>query len=177
MVYLCKALPVSIDFVDIDNGKAFPEPFRFYLVLFVSIFMVALTQQWLGLSFSLVALWGITAKRGTIVTKRGHKRYFSVLGFKFGTEVPFQEGEQLVIIRENEGIRYGSHGGQLNSNTLELWKMYLVNKNHRNKRSFGTARDKKLLEDKANKILKISGVETRPFRPVISRATRLRKRR
>ena len=168
---------MSIDSVDIENGKAFPEPFRFYLVLIVSLFMVAVTRQWLGLSFTLIALWGITAKRGTLVTETGYKRYFSVFGLKFGNEVSFEEGEQLIILRENEGIRYGSHGGQLNTNTIELWKMYLVNKNHRNKRAFGTARDKKLLEEKANKVLKISGIETKPFRPVISRATQLRKRR
>lgn len=111
------------------------------------------------------------------MTETGYKRYFSVFGLKFGNEAPFEEGEQLIILRENEGIRYGSHGGQLNTNTIELWKMYLVNKNHRNKRAFGTARDKNLLEEKANKVLKISGIETKPFRPVISRATQLRKRR
>ena len=72
--------------VDIRNGKAFPEPFRFYLLTGIICVATITSGEYQGFGFLFVPLLGITARRGTQFTTKGYRRYFSVFGLKFGVE-------------------------------------------------------------------------------------------
>jgi hypothetical protein len=140
---------VSINEVHLRNGREFPYPFRFYLVIAVAVIGTVLTGQFLALAFALIGGYGLTARRGTVVRSGSYKRYFSVFGVRFGSFETLPSEAALV----------------------------LLNAKHRGKISFGKSENKSELEDKAAAIQAISGVPLEAYNPVVSPTTRRRKRR
>tara|TARA_B100000900_G_scaffold413794_1_gene438645 strand:- start:14530 stop:15036 length:507 start_codon:yes stop_codon:yes gene_type:complete len=163
--------------VVIKNGKAFPEPFRFYLLIGIICVATIAAREYQGFGFLLVPLSGITSRRGTRFTTQGYRRYFSVFGLKFGIWETVNEGEQMVLIGLNMSSQYGSYGGMLATKEEKLWTLYIVNAKHRNKRDIGVAADKDYLIQKAAEVADITALELVPFSPAISQQTRNRKRR
>ena len=163
--------------VDIRNGKAFPEPFRFYLLTGIICVATIASGEYQGFGFLFVPLLGITARRGTQFTTKGYRRYFSVFGLKFGTWESVNDGEQMVLIGLNMSSQYGSYGGMLATKEEKVWTLYIVDAKHRNKRDIGVAVDKEYLTQKAAEVAEITTLELVPFSPAISQQTRNRKRR
>lgn len=163
--------------IDIANGKAFEQPFRFYLFAAIICVGVLGTGQYLGLGFLLIPLWGLTSKRGTEFRQGEFRRYFSVFGLRFGSWEAVQEGEEMVLLRLSMSAQFGSHGGQLATTEEEVWMLYIVNAQHRDKRGVGRSRKKLELEQKAAEIAEVTTLKLVPFAPVVSQQTRMRRRR
>ncbi len=168
---------MSINEVHLRNGREFPYPFRFYLVIAVAVIGTVLTGQFLALAFALIGGYGLTARRGTVVRSGSYKRYFSVFGVRFGSFEALPSEAALVLLNVNYTMRGGSHGGQINVQHEGLWELFLVNAKHRGKISFGKSENKSELEDKAAAIQAISGIPLEAYNPVVSPTTRRRKRR
>lgn len=163
--------------VHITNGREFPYPLRFYIVIILSITGVIITGQVLPLLFALIGIYGLSARRGTIFSPTSYKRYFSVFGIKFGTFEPIPQDACLVLLPVKYSTRGGTHGGQLTVQEHGLWELFLVNAQHRDKRSVGKSENKVELEERAAEVEALCGVNLEPFAPAISQATRQRKRR
>ena len=168
---------MSINEVHIQNGREFPYPFRFYLVIAIAVIGTVITGQFLALAFALIGLYGLTARRGTVVRSGSYKRYFSVFGVRFGSFEALPSDAALVLLNVNYTVRGGTHGGQVSMQNEGIWELFLVNAKHRGKISFGKSENKSELEDKAAAIQGLTGVRLEHYNPAISPNTRRRKRR
>lgn len=168
---------MSIKGIDIKNGKAFPEPFRFYLLIGIICISTVAAGEYIGFGFLLIPILGITARRGTQFKGASYRRYFSVFGLKFGSWEQVQEGEALVLLGLDMSSQFGSYGGLLSTKKEKVWTLYLVDAKHRNKRDLGTSLNKEALTQMAMKVAENSPLELVPYAPVISQQTQSRKRR
>jgi len=168
---------VSIREVHLKNGREFPFPLRFYIIMAIALVGALLMRQFLPLLFALIGLYGLTARRGTIVREGSYKRYFSVFGIPFGHFEPIPKDAAMILLHMNYTLRGGTHGGQVSMHNEGVWELFLVNANHRGKISFGKSENKSELENHAAAIQTLSGVQLEPYRPAVSAQTRRRKRR
>lgn len=163
--------------IDIKNGRAFPEPFRFYLLIGIICVSTIVAGEYVGFGFLLIPVLGITARRGSQFRGGSYRRYFSVLGLKFGSWEQVKEGEAMVLLGLNMTSQFGSYGGLLSTKEEKVWTLYLVDAKHRNKRDIGISLDKEELTQKAMEVIANSPLELVPYAPVISHQTQSRKRR
>lgn len=163
--------------VAFKNGRAFPEPFRFYLLIGIICVSTIAAGEYVGFGFLLIPILGITAKRGTQFKGEEYRRYFSVLGFKFGSWEQVKKGEALVLLGLNMSSQFGSYGGLLSTKEEKVWTLYLVDAKHRNKRDLGISLNKEELTQKAMEVVANSPLELVQYAPVISQQTQSRKRR
>lgn len=161
----------------IKNGRAFPEPFRFYLLIGIICISTAVSGEYAGFGFLLIPILGLTAIRGTQFNGASYRRYFSVLGLKFGSWEQVKEGEALVLLGLTMSSQFGSYGGLLSTKEEKVWTLYLVDAKHRNKRDLGISLNKEELTRIAMEIAANSPLELVPYAPVISQQTLSRKRR
>jgi len=163
--------------IDIKNGKAFPEPFRFYLLFGIICISTFIVGEYLAFGFLLIPILGITTRRGTQFNGIKYRRYFSVMGIKFGSWESAKQGEALVLIGLNMRSQFGSYGGLLSTKEEKVWTLYLVDAKHRNKRDLGISLNREELIQKAAEIAANAPLKLVPYAPVISQQTRDRKRR
>ena len=163
--------------IDIKNGRAFPEPFRFYLLIGIICVSTVAAGEYIGFRFLMIPVLGITARRGTQFKGASYRRYLSVFGLKFGSWDQVKEGEALVLLGLNMSSQFGSYGGLLSTKEEKVWTLYLVDAKHRNKRDLGTSLNKEDLTQIAMEVAANSPLELVPYAPVISQQTQSRKRR
>lgn len=163
--------------IDIKNGRAFPEPFRFYLLIGIICVSTIAAGEYIGFGFLFIPILGITARRGTQFKGASYRRYLSVFGLKFGSWEQVKKGEALVLLGLHMSSQFGSYGGLLSTKEEKVWTLYLVDAKHRNKRDLGISLHKEELTQKAIEVAANSPLELVPYAPVISQQTQSRKRR
>ena len=163
--------------IDIKNGRVFPEPFRFYLLVGIILISTIVAGEVIGLVFLLIPILGISARRGTQFKGASYRRYFSVFGLKLGFWEQVKEGEALVLLGLHMRSQFGSYGGLLSTKEEKVWTLYLVDAKHRNKRDLGISLNKEELTRKAMEVAANSSLELVPYAPVISQQSQARKRR
>ena len=166
--------------VELPKEKVFPMPFRFWLILAVSIILPFFSgMQPAIFVFWLIGLWGVTARRGTTLRSADQKmfRYYSVYGIPLGSWEPIVPNAAVVILGEQQSVRQTSYAGVMRYQEREGFALYLVNVSHREKVLLARVirRDEldayvKVLEEEFN--LKLVR-----FSPAISAKTKGRRKR
>jgi hypothetical protein len=166
--------------VELPKEKVFPMPFRFWLILIVSIILPFFSGMHPAIFvFWLIRLWGLTARRGTTLCSTDQKmfRYYSVYGIPLGSWEPLVPNAAVVILGEQQSVRQTSYAGVMRYQEREGVALYLVNASHREKVLLARVarRDEldpyvKVLEEEFNlKLVKYS--------PAISAKTKARRKR
>ena len=166
--------------VELPKDKVFPMPFRFWLILAVSIILPIFSGMHPAIFvFWLIGLWGVTARRGTTLRSADQKmfRYYSVYGIPLGSWEPIVPNAAVVILGEQQSVRQTSYAGVMRYQEREGFALYLVNGSHREKVLLArvAVRDEldayvKVLEEEFN--LKLVR-----FSPAISAKTKARRKR
>ena len=166
--------------VEFPKEKVFPMPFRFWLILAVSIILPIFSGMHPAIFvFWLIGLWGVTARRGTTLRSADQKmfRYYSVYGIPLGSWEPIVPNAAVVILGEQQSVRQTSYAGVMRYQEREGFALYLVNGSHREKVLLArvAVRDEldayvKVLEEEFN--LKLVR-----FSPAISAKTKARRKR
>jgi hypothetical protein len=166
--------------VELPKEKVFPMPFRFWLILAVSIILPIFSGMHPAIFvFWLIGLWGVTARRGTTLRSADQKmfRYYSVYGIPLGSWEPIVPNAAVVILGEQQSVRQTSYAGVMRYQEREGFALYLVNGSHREKVLLArvAVRDEldayvKVLEEEFN--LKLVR-----FSPAISAKTKARRKR
>ena len=166
--------------VELPKEKVFPSPFRFWLILAVSIILPFFSGMHPAIFvFWLIGLWGVTARRGTTLRSADQKmfRYYSVYGIPLGSWEPIVPNAAVVILGEQQSVRQTSYAGVMRYQEREGFALYLVNVSHREKVLLARVirRDEldayvKVLEEEFN--LKLVR-----FSPAISAKTKGRRKR
>ena len=166
--------------VELPKEKVFPMPFRFWLILAVSIILPFFSAMHPAIFvFWLIGLWGVTARRGTTLRSADQKmfRYYSVYGIPLGSWEPIVPNAAVVILGEQQSVRQTSYAGVMRYQEREGFALYLVNGSHREKVLLArvAVRDEldayvKVLEEEFN--LKLVR-----FSPAISAKTKARRKR
>ena len=166
--------------VELPKEKVFPMPFRFWLILAVSIILPFFSGMHPAIFvFWLIGLWGVTARRGTTLRSADQKmfRYYSVYGIPLGSWEPIVPNAAVVILGEQQSVRQTSYAGVMRYQEREGFALYLVNVSHREKVLLARVirRDEldayvKVLEEEFN--LKLVR-----FTPAISAKTKGRRKR
>jgi len=166
--------------VELPKEKVFPMPFRFWLILAVSIILPFFSGMHPAIFvFWLIGLWGVTARRGTTLRSADQKmfRYYSVYGIPLGSWEPIVPNAAVVILGEQQSVRQTSYAGVMRYQEREGFALYLVNGSHREKVLLArvAVRDEldayvKVLEEEFN--LKLVR-----FSPAISAKTKGRRKR
>ena len=166
--------------VELPKEKVFPMPFRFWLILAVSIILPIFSGMHPAIFvFWLIGLWGLTARRGTALRSMDQKmfRYYSVYGIPLGSWEPIVPNAAVVILGEQQSVRQTSYAGVMRYQEREGFALYLVNGSHREKVLLArvAVRDEldayvKVLEEEFN--LKLVR-----FSPAISAKTKARRKR
>lgn len=166
--------------VELPKEKVFPMPFRFWLILIVSIILPFFSGMHPAIFvFWLIGLWGVTARRGTTLRSADQKmfRYYSVYGIPLGSWEPIVPNAAVVILGEQQSVRQTSYAGVMRYQEREGFALYLVNGSHREKVLLArvAVRDEldayvKVLEEEFN--LKLVR-----FSPAISAKTKARRKR
>ena len=166
--------------VELPKEKVFPMPFRFWLILAVSIILPFFSGMHPAIFvFWLIGLWGVTAQRGTTLRSADQKmfRYYSVYGIPLGSWEPIVPNAAVVILGEQQSVRQTSYAGVMRYQEREGFALYLVNGSHREKVLLArvAVRDEldayvKVLEEEFN--LKLVR-----FSPAISAKTKARRKR
>jgi hypothetical protein len=164
----------------LPKEKVFPMPFRFWLILAVSIILPIFSGMHPAIFvFWLIGLWGVTARRGTTLRSADQKmfRYYSVYGIPLGSWEPIVPNAAVVILGEQQSVRQTSYAGVMRYQEREGFALYLVNGSHREKVLLArvAVRDEldayvKVLEEEFN--LKLVR-----FSPAISAKTKARRKR
>lgn len=166
--------------VELPKEKVFPMPFRFWLILAVSIILPFFSGMHPAIFvFWLIGLWGVTARRGTTLRSADQKmfRYYSVYGIPLGSWEPIVPNAAVVILGEQQSVRQTSYAGVMRYQEREGFALYVVNTSHREKVLLARAavRDEldvyvKVLEEEFNlKLVRYS--------PAISAKTKARRKR
>ena len=166
--------------VELPKEKVFPMPFRFWLILAVSIILPFFSGMHPAIFvFWLIGLWGVTAQRGTTLRSADQKmfRYYYVYGIPLGSWEPIVPNAAVVILGEQQSVRQTSYAGVMRYQEREGFALYLVNASHREKVLLARVirRDEldayvKVLEEEFN--LKLVR-----FSPAISAKTKGRRKR
>ena len=166
--------------VELPKEKVFPMPFRFWLILAVSIILPFFSGMHPAIFvFWLIGLWGVIVQRGSTLRSADQKmfRYYSVYGIPLGSWEPIEPNAAVVILGEQQSVRQTSYAGVMRYQEREGFALYVVNASHREKVLLARAAvsdeldvDVKVLEEEFNlKLVRYS--------PAISAKTKARRKR
>ena len=166
--------------VELPKEKVFPMPFRFWLILAVSIILPIFSGMHPAIFvFWLIGLWGVTAQRGTTLRSADQKmfRYYSVYGIPLGSWEPIVPNAAVVILGEQQSVRQTSYAGVMRYQEREGFALYLVNGSHREKVLLARV----AVRDELDAYVKVLEEEFKlklvRFSPAISAKTKARRKR
>jgi hypothetical protein len=166
--------------VELPKEKVFPMPFRFWLILAVSIILPIFSGMHPAIFvFWLIGLWGVTARRGTTLRSADQKmfRYYSVYGIPLGSWEPIVPNAAVVILGEQQSVRQTSYAGVMRYQEREGFALYLVNGSHREKVLLARV----AVRDELDAYVKVLEEEFKlklvRFSPAISAKTKARRKR
>ena len=166
--------------VELPKEKVFPMPFRFWLILAVSIILPIFSGMHPAIFvFWLIGLWGVTARRGTTLRSADQKmfRYYSVYGIPLGSWEPIVPNAAVVILGEQQSVRQISYAGVMRYQEREGFALYLVNGSHREKVLLARV----AVRDELDAYVKVLEEEFKlklvRFSPAISAKTKARRKR
>ena len=128
--------------VELPKEKVFPMPFRFWLILAVSIILPFFSGMHPAIFvFWLIGLWGVTARRGTTLRSADQKmfRYYSIYGIPLGSWEPIIPNAAVVILGEQQSVRQTSYAGVMRYQEREGVTLYLVNASSQSKANVSTS--------------------------------------
>ena len=166
--------------VELPKEKVFPMPFRFWLILAVSIIVPFLSGMHPAIFvFWLIGLWGVTARRGTILRSADQKmfRFYSVYGIPLGSWEPIIPNAGVVVLGEQQSVRQISYAGVMRYQEHTGFALYLVNESHREKVLLARV----VRRDELDPYVKVLEEEFKlklvRFSPAISAKTKARRKR
>ena len=166
--------------VELPKEKVFPMPFRFWLILAVSIILPFFSGMHPAIFvFWLIGLWGVTARRGTTLRSAGQKmfRYYSIYGIPLGSWEPIIPNAAVVILGEQQSVRQTSYAGVMRYQEREGVTLYLVNASHRVKLMLARVASRDELDPYLKVLEEEFNLKLVRFSPAISAKTKARRKR
>lgn len=168
---------------DIDNiiGKVSPPATAFvgYILSAVSLF-IAFLNPLLGIPVLAIGLYLGFGKNGVEIksNEKSLREYSSLFGLKFGSWKSIENYPDIAVLRNN--VVSSAHSITNRSATTDkntFFEIYLLDKNHRVKQLVKRMDEFEQALDEAKKLAKKLNVDLKNYNPVISQATRARRRR
>ena len=166
--------------VELPKEKVFPMPFRFWLILTVSIILPFFSGMHPAIFvFWLIGLWGVTARRGTTLRSADQKmfRYYSIYGIPLGSWEPIIPNAAVVILGEQQSVRQTSYAGVMRYQEREGVTLYLVNASHRVKLMLARVASRDELDPYLKVLEEEFNLKLVRFSPAISAKTKARRKR
>lgn len=166
--------------VELPKEKVFPMPFRFWLILAVSIILPFFSGMHPAIFvFWLIGLWGVTARRGTTLRSADQKmfRYYSIYGIPLGSWEPIIPNAAVVILGEQQSVRQTSYAGVMRYQEREGVTLYLVNASHRVKLMLARVASRDELDPYMKVLEEEFNLKLVRFSPAISAKTKARRKR
>ena len=166
--------------VELPKEKVFPMPFRFWLILAVSIILQFFSGMHPAIFvFWLIGLWGVTARRGTTLRSADQKmfRYYSIYGIPLGSWEPIIPNAAVVILGEQQSVRQTSYAGVMRYQEREGVTLYLVNASHRVKLMLARVASRDELDPYLKVLEEEFNLKLVRFSPAISAKTKARRKR
>ncbi|CAI8334847.1 MAG: Uncharacterised protein [Flavobacteriales bacterium UBA4585] len=166
--------------VELPKEKVFPMPFRFWLILAVSIILPFFSGMHPAIFvFWLIGLWGVTARRGTTLRSADQKmfRYYSIYGIPLGSWEPIIPNAAVVILGEQQSVRQTSYAGVMRYQEREGVTLYLVNASHRVKLMLARVASRDELDPYLKVLEEEFNLKLVRFSPAISAKTKARRKR
>ena len=166
--------------VELPKEKVFPMPFRFWLILAVSIILPFFSGMHPAIFvFWLIGLWGVTARRGTTLRSADQKmfRYYSVYGIPLGSWEPIIPNAAVFILGEQQSVRQTSYAGVMRYQEREGVTLYLVNASHRVKLMLARVARRDELDPYLKVLEEEFNLKLVRFSPAISAKTKARRKR
>ena len=166
--------------VELPKEKVFPMPFRFWLILAVSIILPFFSGMHPAIFvFWLIGLWGVTARRGTTLRSADQKmfRYYSIYGIPLGSWEPIIPNAAVVILGEQQSVRQTSYAGVMRYQEREGVTLYLVNASHRVKLMLARVASRDELDPYVKVLEEEFKLKLVRFSPAISAKTKARRKR
>ena len=166
--------------VELPKEKVFPMPFRFWLILAVSIILPFFSGMHPAIFvFWLIGLWGVTARRGTTLRSADQKmfRYYSIYGIPLGSWEPIIPNAAVVILGEQQSVRQTSYAGVMRYQEREGVTLYLVNASHRVKLMLARVASRDELDPYLKVLEEDFNLKLVRFSPAISAKTKARRKR
>ena len=166
--------------VELPKEKVFPMPFRFWLILVVSIILPFFSGMHPAIFvFWLIGLWGVTARRGTTLRSADQKmfRYYSIYGIPLGSWEPIIPNAAMVILGEQQSVRQTSYAGVMRYQEREGVTLYLVNASHRVKLMLARVASRDELDPYLKVLEEEFNLKLVRFSPAISAKTKARRKR
>lgn len=166
--------------VELPKEKVFPMPFRFWLILMVSIILPFFSGMHPAIFvFWLIGLWGVTARRGTTLRSADQKmfRYYSIYGIPLGSWEPIIPNAAVVILGEQQSVRQTSYAGVMRYQEREGVTLYLVNASHRVKLMLARVASRDELDPYLKVLEEEFNLKLVRFSPAISAKTKARRKR
>ena len=166
--------------VELPKEKVFPMPFRFWLILTVSIILPFFSGMHPAIFvFWLIGLWGVTARRGTTLRSTDHKmfRYYSVYGIHLGSWEPITPNAGVVVLGEQQSVRQTSYAGVMRYQEHTGVALYLVNASHREKVLLARVVKRDELDPYVKVLEEEFKLKLVRFSPAISAKTKARRKR
>ena len=166
--------------VELPKEKVFPMPFRFWLILAVSIILPFFSGMHPAIFvFWLIGLWGVTARRGTTLRSADQKmfRYYSIYGIPLGSWEPIIPNAAVVILGEQQSVRQTSYAGVMRYQEREGVTLYLVNTSHRVKLMLARVASRDELDPYLKVLEEEFNLKLVRFSPAISAKTKARRKR
>ena len=166
--------------VELPKEKVFPRPFRFWLILAVSIILPFFSGMHPAICvFWLTGLCGVTARRGTTLRRADQKmfRYYSVYGIPLGSWEPIVPNVAVVILGEQQSVRQTSYAGVMRYQEREGIALYLVNASHREKVLLARVAVRDELDSYVKVLEEEFSLKLVRYSPAISAKTKARRKR
>ncbi|MDA9367657.1 hypothetical protein OAQ90_00545 [Schleiferiaceae bacterium] len=166
--------------VELPKEKVFPMPFRFWLILTVSIILPFFSGMHPAIFvFWLIGLWGVTARRGTTLRSTDQKmfRYYSVYGIHLGSWEPITPNAGVVVLGEQQSVRQTSYAGVMRYQEHTGVALYLVNASHREKVLLARVVKRDELDPYVKVLEEEFKLKLVRFSPAISAKTKARRKR
>ena len=166
--------------VELPKEKVFPMPFRFWLILAVSIILPFFSGMHPAIFvFWLIGLWGVTARRGTTLRSADQKmfRYYSIYGIPLVSWEPIIPNAAVVILGEQQSVRQTSYAGVMRYQEREGVTLYLVNASHRVKLMLARVASRDELDPYLKVLEEEFNLKLVRFSPAISAKTKARRKR
>ena len=166
--------------VELPKEKVFPMPFRFWLILAVSIILPFFSGMHPAIFvFWLIGFWGVTARRGTTLRSADQKmfRYYSIYGIPLGSWEPIIPNAAVVILGEQQSVRQTSYAGVMRYQEREGVTLYLVNASHRVKLMLARVASRDELDPYLKVLEEEFNLKLVRFSPAISAKTKARRKR
>lgn len=166
--------------VELPKEKVFPMPFRFWLILAVSVLVPFFSGMHPAIFvFWFIGLWGVTARRGTVLRSEDQKmfRYYSVYGIPLGSWEPIIPNAGVVVLGEQQAIRQTSYAGVMRYQEQAGYALYLINESHREKVLLARVARRDELNPYMKELEEEFNLKLVRFAPAISAKTKARRKR